>query len=80
MYERPLPWSCRVYLDAGGRERGLSRAALEMAHALVRRGLEPGRHLMWRTDRAGGHNERAWRRRLPAALRFFYARRGQPPC
>lgn len=65
------PWSCRVYLDAGGRERWLHRAANELTHLLVRKGLEPGRHLMWRYDPRGRHHEPSWRRRLPGALRFL---------
>jgi predicted alpha/beta superfamily hydrolase len=65
----------RIYLDAGGRETG--GAALRQAEALARlladRGYAPPRWLMWRPDRRGSHNERAWARRLPKALRFLYS-------
>ena len=30
--------------------------------------------LRFRADMAGQHNEKAWRRRLPAALRFMFHR------
>jgi len=68
---QPLPWRCRVYMDAGGRERWLQNSGAQLANLLARRGLEPGQHLMWRADPRGGHHERSWRRRLPAALRFL---------
>lgn len=64
------PWSTRVYMDAGGRERWLTQSAQALSHLLVRKGLQPGRHLWFRKDPRGGHHERSWRRRLPSALRF----------
>jgi predicted alpha/beta superfamily hydrolase len=66
-----LPWTCRVYIDAGGHERGMAHAAREMSHLLTRKGLVPGKQLHWRYDPRGHHAERSWRRRLPAALRFL---------
>jgi predicted alpha/beta superfamily hydrolase len=68
----PLPWTCRVYIDAGGHERGMAHAAREMGHLLARKGLVPGRQLYCRFDARGHHTERSWRRRLPAALRFLF--------
>lgn len=69
-----LPPSGRLYLDAGGRERGLMFAEAErMAALLAHRGLGPDR-LLWRPDQNGTHHERSWRRRLPKALRFLYRR------
>ena len=65
------PWNCRVYMDAGGRERWLKQSATDMTHLLVRKGLEIGRHVQFRPDPRGGHHERSWRRRLPSALRFL---------
>lgn len=64
----------KIYLDCGGREmrgRALLQAA-SLAQALAERGYTPPRWLMWRPDASGVHNERAWRRRLPKALRFHY--------
>lgn len=66
-----IPTSSRIYLDAGHREGFMLQHAHQMARLLVRKGLEPDRQLMWRPDRRGSHNERAWRRRLPKALRFL---------
>jgi predicted alpha/beta superfamily hydrolase len=70
---RPTPAISRVYLDCGGREGGgrMLRLAEQMAAQLASRGY-PGGQLMWRPDRRGGHNEKAWRRRLPKALRFMF--------
>ena len=71
--DQPLPETSRVYLDAGGREgRGtlLPLVAAVAAH-LANRGYDSDR-LMFRPDTRGAHTERAWRRRLPKALRFFY--------
>jgi len=64
----------RLYLDCGGREaQGIVIEHAEwMSQLLVRKGFDSGRHLMWRPDKRGAHNERAWRRRLPKALRFLY--------
>ncbi len=64
----------RLYLDCGGREaRGYAiEHARWMVRLLVRKGFMAGRHFMWRPDVRGSHNERAWRRRLPKALRFLY--------
>jgi len=65
----------RLYIDAGGRERGRMFADAERFAALMElRGLGPDR-LLWRPDQAGAHHERSWRRRLPKALRFLYRRR-----
>jgi predicted alpha/beta superfamily hydrolase len=71
--EQPLPEVSRVYLDCGGREgKGtlLPLVASAAAH-LANRGYDADR-LMFRCDARGHHTERAWRRRLPKALRFFY--------
>lgn len=71
--DQPMPETSRVYLDAGGREgKGtlLPLVASVAAH-LSNRGYDAGR-LMLRPDARGSHNERAWRRRMPKALRFFY--------
>jgi predicted alpha/beta superfamily hydrolase len=71
--EQPLPEVSRVYLDCGGREgKGtLLPLVASMAAHLANRGYDADR-LMFRPDTRGTHSERAWRRRLPRALRFFY--------
>jgi enterochelin esterase-like enzyme len=71
---RPRPWTSRVYLDAGhqeGRSRSLVRAVEEFAGVLRQKGYDDGQ-LHVRGDPRGAHNELAWRRRVPAALRFVY--------
>lgn len=66
------PWTSQVYLDAGEREGpGLPRLVERMARLLRDRGYDE-RSLLCKVDPKGTHSERAWRRRLPAALRFFY--------
>jgi predicted alpha/beta superfamily hydrolase len=70
--QTPLRPDARVYLDCGGREPGF-RQAEALAATLGMKGLREGDRLMWRPDAKGVHNERHWRRRLPKALRFFYA-------
>lgn len=68
----PKPWTSRIYLDAGACEGGGSmlRAAERMASLLQQRGYEKST-LRFRADPKGHHNEKAWRRRAPAALRFL---------
>jgi enterochelin esterase-like enzyme len=68
-----VPWSSRVYLDCGGREaRGaMMEHARSLAQHLNHRGYDKDR-LRFHEDAGGLHNERAWRRRLPGALRFLY--------
>jgi predicted alpha/beta superfamily hydrolase len=71
----PVPPLSRIYLDCGAREAGgrMVGWTREMGELLASRGYGPDR-LMVRIDPRGAHNERAWRRRLPRALRFLYRR------
>ena len=76
------PYRSRVYLDAGQREGGGRMLPLveSMAAHLQRRGWrEPASgdaggdlRVLLRPDSRGGHDERAWRRRFPKALRFHF--------
>ncbi len=69
------PWTTRVYLDCGareGRNGGMLTLAASMADHLRGRGYNDAM-LRWRPDARGQHNEKCWRRRLPGALRFFFA-------
>jgi predicted alpha/beta superfamily hydrolase len=71
--ERGLP-QARVHLDMGGREwRGGLDDARRLRDALVGQGLVIGRDLHYVEERHALHNEPAWARRLPAALRFLLA-------
>jgi predicted alpha/beta superfamily hydrolase len=82
----------RIYLDTGGREGGRPRLrdlvrfrrperdprvpAAQLHELLRRKGWADGVDLRYVEDPAGGHEEAAWRRRLPGALRFLLGPRG----
>jgi predicted alpha/beta superfamily hydrolase len=71
--ESPLPPS-RIHLDMGWREwRGMTRDARKVRDALLARGFELDRNLHYVEERNARHNEGAWARRLPDALRFLLA-------
>ena len=59
----------RVYLDHGSRENSAAR----MAKLLTEKGYRAGEDLMYVNEDGGEHNEAAWARRLPDALRFLLA-------
>jgi predicted alpha/beta superfamily hydrolase len=75
----------KIYLDVGTREQGgsmmamrrLARSRRTYGHArrmkriLVRKGYRLRHQLMYVEEKWANHNEAAWARRLPAALRFF---------
>jgi predicted alpha/beta superfamily hydrolase len=71
---QPKPWASRIYLDAGGLEAGGSvlRATAALAEALGARGWDEGSLKLVQAKR-GAHNERAWRRRAPGALKWLFA-------
>jgi hypothetical protein len=75
---RPTPARARVYFDCGGREgRGrmlplVEALALHYASRGYSMRASGERRVMWRPDKKGSHNEAAWRRRLPKALRFLF--------
>ena len=64
--ERPFV-DGKIYLDDGTREP----SARKMKAALQRRGYSGGHNLMYVSEENGEHNEAAWARRLPDALRFL---------
>lgn len=68
------PWTSRIYLDAGAHEANgrMLRLTERMARDLQGRGYEQDT-LRFRADPKGKHQEADWRRRAPAALRFFFA-------
>jgi predicted alpha/beta superfamily hydrolase len=70
---RPTPQFSRIYLDCGalegrGRMIGLAR---DLATKLEQRGYDDDR-LLFVPDPRGTHEEAAWARRLPRALRFMF--------
>ena len=75
----------KIYLDVGTREHGGSPVEKEarrrsrryyasvrrMKRILVKKGYRPRRDLFVIEEQGAGHQERAWARRLPEALRFL---------
>lgn len=71
--DSPLP-PTRIHLDMGWREwRGATRDARRVRDALLARGFVLDRDLHYVEERNARHNEAAWARRLPDALRFLLA-------
>lgn len=75
---RSNPYRSRIYLDVGAREAG--GRMLPVVEAMARHFRDRGwsapeerrdLRIMMRPDARGGHDERAWRRRFPKALRFL---------
>jgi predicted alpha/beta superfamily hydrolase len=81
----------RLYLDVGTRELGGSAQKQEarkrsrryyasvrrLKRLLVRKGYRPQQNLLAVEEQWAGHNEQAWARRLPDALRFLLESRGE---
>jgi predicted alpha/beta superfamily hydrolase len=71
--DSPLP-PARIHLDMGWREwKGMTRDARKVRDALLARGMVLDRDLHYVEERNARHNEGAWARRLPDALRFLLA-------
>jgi predicted alpha/beta superfamily hydrolase len=71
--EGKLP-KTRIHLDMGGHEwKGMTDDARKVRDALLACGWTEGRDLHYVEERYGAHNEGAWARRLPDALRFLLA-------
>jgi predicted alpha/beta superfamily hydrolase len=69
-----------IYLDIGEQEgrlppgeqiRTMVRDARRMKRTLIEKGYRLGQDLCYLEERGGLHNEEAWARRLPRALRFL---------
>lgn len=73
LVSRPRPSRSRIYLDAGGREAGGSMlmAATQLSGMFRQRGYNE-ESLRFVAAKAGAHNEKAWRRRAPGAIRFLF--------
>jgi predicted alpha/beta superfamily hydrolase len=64
----------RIHLDMGGLEwKGMTDDARKVRDALLACGWVEGRDLNYVEERYAAHNEGAWARRLPDALRFLLA-------
>jgi predicted alpha/beta superfamily hydrolase len=69
------PAVSRIYLDCGGKEANgrMLPVVREMGTVLKAKGY-PATQLRFRPDARAQHNEKAWRKRLPAALHFMFRR------
>jgi len=73
----------RIYMDMGTREKGnLSgdywKDALAVRDALLKRGHIEGQDFLWNPGEGDEHNEKAWAKRLPVALRFLLPEKDRP--
>jgi len=67
----PRPLASRIYVDVGRREgRGMVEGSRSLVTLLRARGYDD-ETLKFRLDPRGRHDERAWRRRFGAAVRFL---------
>ena len=66
----------RIYMDMGTRETGnltgdYWKDALAVREALLKQGYVEGEDFLWNPGEGDEHNEKAWAKRLPVALRFL---------
>jgi predicted alpha/beta superfamily hydrolase len=66
----------RIYMDMGTKEAGNLTGdywldALAVREALVEQGYVEGKDFLWNPGEGDEHNEKAWAKRLPVALRFL---------
>lgn len=66
----------KFYIDNGGidLEARLQPGIDEMLAALQRKGYREGKDYLWVLDEKAQHNEAAWAKRMPAALKFLLGR------
>jgi predicted alpha/beta superfamily hydrolase len=74
----------RIYMDMGTRERGNLNGdywqdALAVREALLRQGYQEETDFLWNPGEGDEHNEKAWAKRLPVALRFLMAKEKDKP-
>jgi predicted alpha/beta superfamily hydrolase len=73
----------RIYMDMGTREKGNLTGdywndALSVREALLRQGYVEGEDFLWNPGEGDEHNEKAWAKRLPVALRFLLPEKDRP--
>ena len=66
----------RIYMDMGTEEKGnltgdYWKDALAVRDALLKQGYVEGEDFLWNPGEGDEHNEKAWAKRLPVALRFL---------
>ena len=73
----------RIYMDMGTRERGSLtgdywKDALAVRDALLKQGYVEDEEFLWNPGDGDEHNEKAWAKRLPVALRFLLSEKERP--
>ena len=73
----------RIYMDMGTREKGNLTGdywldALAVREALLGQGYVEGEDFLWNPGEGHEHNEKAWAKRLPVALRFLLPEKDRP--
>jgi predicted alpha/beta superfamily hydrolase len=74
--EGPKKDGLRIYMDMGTEEKGNITGdywldALAVRDALLKQGYVEGADFLWNPGKGDEHNEKAWAKRLPVALRFL---------
>lgn len=69
----------KVYIDNGGvgLEKRLQPGINEMLTLLEKKGLESQKEVYWFLDLPAQHNEAAWAKRMPQAIKFIFAETSQ---
>ena len=72
----------RIYMDMGTQEKGNLTGdywldALAVREALLKQGYIEGEDFLWNPGDGDEHNEKAWAKRLPVALRFLVPKEKQ---
>ena len=73
----------RIYMDMGTQEKGNLTGdywldALAVREALLKKGYIEGEDFLWNPGDGDEHNEKAWAKRLPIALRFMVPAAANP--
>ena len=73
----------RIYMDMGTEEKGNLSGdywldALAVRDALLKQGYVEGEDFLWNPGEGDEHNEKAWAKRLPVALRFLMSEEDRP--
>lgn len=73
----------RIYMDMGTKEKGNLTGdywedALAVCGALLAQGYVEGEDFLWNPGEGDEHNEKAWAKRLPVALRFLMSEEDMP--
>jgi predicted alpha/beta superfamily hydrolase len=80
--ERSKKDGLRIYMDMGTEEKGNLSGdywldALAVREALLKQGYVEGEDFLWNPGEGDEHNEKAWGKRLPVALRFLVPKEKQ---